>query len=90
LGLVEREGEGKRHPVEHALGIHRDHAIGERVHIADVLVRHIIGRMPLLAVARLVNAEEERRLAERLTQRREPAGAQRRSGPVDQCGVVRK
>jgi len=55
-----------------AVGIDRDHPIGQRVHIADVLVGGVVGRLAFLAVARLVDAEDEQALAQRLAGQLQP------------------
>ena len=87
LRFEEAEGEGKGDGVEHAIGVDRDDAVGQRMDIADVLVRGVVGRLALLAVARLVDAEDERALPQRLAGQRQPDRAQRLHRPV---GLARK
>jgi len=77
----QREGGG----VEHAVGSDRDHAVGQAVQIADVLAGGVVGGGAFLAVAwfaRLVEAQDERGLAQRLAQQSEPLGADRLHRPL--------
>ncbi len=67
----QREGGGPQHPG----GVDRDDAVGQRVQIADVLGGDGVGRVPLLAVTRLVDAPDEGRLADRLAPQVEPLGS---------------
>src|SRR5262249_8387538 len=51
----QREGGGAQHPV----GVDRDDAIGQRVQVADVLGGHVDGGVAFLAVAGLVDTQDE-------------------------------
>ncbi len=57
--LVEAEGQREGDGVEHAVRVDRDDAIGQRVHVADVLAGSVVGGLAFLAVPGLVNAEDE-------------------------------
>jgi hypothetical protein len=57
LGLKHREEQRERGRPEQSLGVDRDHPIGERVQIADVLVGHVVGGVALLRVPRLIDTE---------------------------------
>jgi len=65
-----------------AIGIDRDDAVGQGVHVANVLVGGVVGRLALLAVPRLVNTEDERPLPQRLAGEFQASGPQRFHGPV--------
>ena len=54
-GLEDAEEQRKGRRAEHAIGVDRDDAVGERVQVADVLVGGVVGGVPLLAVAGLVD-----------------------------------
>src|SRR5258707_7527413 len=67
---------------EHTIGIDRDHAVRQCVQIADILVGDVVGGVSLLAVPRLVQAQDEGRVPQRLAQQLQPLGAHRLHGPV--------
>ncbi len=77
---AEEQREGRR--LEHTVGIHRDDTIGQRVQIADVLGRDVVGGVPLFAIPSLIEAQDQRRLAQRLAQQLQPRAAQRLHRPV--------
>ena len=68
----EREGRG----AQHAVGVDRDDPVGQRREGTDVLAGDGVGGMAVLAVARLVEAPDERRLAHGLAEplQSSPAG----------------
>jgi hypothetical protein len=81
-GLEDAEEEGERRRAQHAVGVDRDDAVGQRMQVADVLVGGVVGRVPLLAVAGLVETEDEGRLPQRLAQQLQPPAPQRRHRPA--------
>ncbi|GEM_PF-5093180 len=66
LGFVEAEGQREGHGVQHPIGIDGDDAIGEAVDVPNILAGGVVGGLPFLAVAGLVNTEDERPLTQRL------------------------
>jgi hypothetical protein len=81
-GLEDAEEQRKRGRAKQAVGVDRDDAVGQRVQIADVLVGGVVGRVPLLAVTGLIDAEDERRLPQRLAHQFQPPAPQRCHRPV--------
>src|SRR5260221_7650579 len=57
--LVEAESQGKGDGVEHTVGIDRDDAVGQRVHVANVLAGGVVGRLAFLAITGLVDTQDE-------------------------------
>ncbi len=60
----------------------RDHAVGQGVQVAAVLMGDVVGGVPLLAVPRLVQTQHEGRVPQRLAHQLQPLGAHRLHGPV--------
>jgi len=60
----------------------RDHAVGQGVQVADVLMGDVVGGVPLLAVPRLVQTQHEGRVPQRLAHQLQPLGAHRLHRPV--------
>ena len=81
-GLKIAEEQGERRRAEHAVGVDRDHAVGQGVQIANGLVGDVVGGLALLAIAGLVETEDEGGLTQRLTGQFQPHGAQRLHRPV--------
>ena len=82
LGLEDAEEQRERRGAQHAVGVDRDDAVGQRVQVADVLAGHVVGGVPLLAVARLVQTHNDRPVAQCLTEQLQPLAAQRLHRPV--------
>ena len=49
--LVEAEGQRKGHRIKDAVGIDGYDAVGQRVHVADVLAGGVVGGLAFLAIA---------------------------------------
>lgn len=81
-GREEAEAQRKCGGAQHAVGIHRDDAVGQGVQVADVLAGHIIGGMPLLAIPGLIEAHDERCAPQRLAPPLQPRAAQCLHRPV--------
>ncbi len=83
--LEEAEGERKGDGVAHTVGVDRDDPVGQRVHVANVLVGGVVGRLAFLAVPRLVNAADEGALPQRLARQLQPHRTHRLHRPVGLC-----
>ncbi len=73
FGLVHCEEQGERDEIRHAIGIDGDHPVGSLPDVADVLGCHILGRLPLFAIACLVDAQRECPSCQRLFQLGQPS-----------------
>lgn len=76
LRLVEPEGQREGEGVENTVGVDRNHPIGDGVQIADILARDVVGRLPFLAIAGLIDTEDKGTACERVTGQPKPNGAQ--------------
>jgi hypothetical protein len=76
LGFVEGKSEGKGDLVQHPIGIDRDQALLHSMQPSQVLGRRIVGGVPLLAVAGLINTEHQGPPNQSLTGELQPNGAQ--------------
>jgi hypothetical protein len=81
-GREDAEEEGERGRAEQAVGVDRHDAAGQRMQVADGLVGDVVGGVPLLAISRLVDAQDEGRVPDCLAQQLEPLGPQIRDRPL--------
>jgi hypothetical protein len=65
-GFKDLEQQRKGDLIQDAIGVDRHDAILELAQVPDVLMGHVIGGLAFFAVARLVNAQDERPASERL------------------------
>jgi hypothetical protein len=71
-----RQEQRERGGAQHAAGVDRDDPVGQRLQIADVLAGDVVGGVALLAVAGLVDTEDEGRLAQCVPQQPQAALAE--------------